>query len=90
MLVAADRTALKTRKEQSRQDDEKSHDERPDLTRTRPDQGRRASATVKVFFGASPGVGKTYAMLARRSSCARRARRRRRCRRNARRAGPRS
>ena len=42
-------------------------DARPDpdalLARTRADAQRAARGTLKVFFGASAGVGKTYAML---------------------------
>jgi two-component system sensor histidine kinase KdpD len=42
-------------------------DERPDpdalLIRVREEESRRAQGRLKVFFGAAPGVGKTYAML---------------------------
>ena len=40
---------------------------RPDpdalLERVQEQQGTRTRGRLKVFFGASPGVGKTYAML---------------------------
>src|SRR5574337_1832818 len=40
---------------------------RPDpealLTRVRAEEARRSEGMLKVFFGANPGVGKTYAML---------------------------
>ncbi len=40
---------------------------RPDpealLARVREEERRAARGKLKVFFGASPGVGKTYAML---------------------------
>ena len=43
-------------------------DERPDpdalLARLADEQARAARGRLKIFFGASPGVGKTYAMLA--------------------------
>ncbi len=43
------------------------NDERPDpdalLARVKADEARRARGKLKVFFGAAPGVGKTYAML---------------------------
>ena len=43
-------------------------DERPDpdalLAQISEDKTRAARGRLKVFFGASPGVGKTYAMLA--------------------------
>src|SRR5215472_7953543 len=42
-------------------------DRRPDpeslLARARAEERRAARGRLKVFFGASPGVGKTYAML---------------------------
>src|SRR5262245_16289537 len=42
-------------------------DERPDpdvlLAQLKADEARRARARLKIFFGAAPGVGKTYAML---------------------------
>ncbi|MGH8617713.1 MAG: DUF4118 domain-containing protein [Burkholderiales bacterium] len=42
-------------------------DDRPDpdalLARVRDDEARAARGRLKVFFGAAPGVGKTYAML---------------------------
>jgi len=41
--------------------------ERPDpdalLARVRAEESRRSEGKLKVFFGANPGVGKTYAML---------------------------
>lgn len=41
---------------------------RPDpaelLTRVQREEGRRGRGRLKLFFGAAPGVGKTYAMLA--------------------------
>lgn len=41
---------------------------RPDpaelLTRAQREEGRRGRGRLKLFFGAAPGVGKTYAMLA--------------------------
>lgn len=43
-------------------------DRRPDpaelLTRAEREEARRGRGRLKVFFGAAPGVGKTYAMLA--------------------------
>jgi two-component system, OmpR family, sensor histidine kinase KdpD len=43
-------------------------DERPDpdalLARLEEEEARAARGRLKIFFGASPGVGKTYAMLA--------------------------
>ena len=33
------------------------------LARVQADQGRQACGRLKIFFGASAGVGKTYAML---------------------------
>src|SRR5690349_4983670 len=43
-------------------------DERPDpdalLARLEKEEARAARGRLKIFFGASPGVGKTYAMLA--------------------------
>jgi two-component system sensor histidine kinase KdpD len=43
-------------------------DRRPDpaelLTRARREEARRGRGRLKIFFGAAPGVGKTYAMLA--------------------------
>jgi two-component system sensor histidine kinase KdpD len=43
-------------------------DERPDpealLARIEEERARAARGRLKIFFGASPGVGKTYAMLA--------------------------
>src|SRR6478672_3766249 len=43
-------------------------DERPDpdalLARIDEERAREQRGRLKVFFGASPGVGKTYAMLA--------------------------
>src|SRR5215831_17061393 len=40
---------------------------RPDpdalLKRVQADEARRSEGKLKVFFGANPGVGKTYAML---------------------------
>ncbi len=43
-------------------------DRRPDptelLTRAQREEARRGRGRLKVFFGAAPGVGKTYAMLA--------------------------
>ena len=45
-----------------------SADARPDpdalLKRLAEDEARAARGRLKIFFGASPGVGKTYAMLA--------------------------
>ena len=42
-------------------------EKRPDpdalLKRVQADEARRAEGKLKVFFGANPGVGKTYAML---------------------------
>ena len=47
---------------------EPDHDERPDpdalLASIADERARAARGRLKVFFGASPGVGKTYAMLA--------------------------
>lgn len=44
-----------------------SHDERPNpdelLAEQAKAEARQASGRLKVFFGAAPGVGKTYAML---------------------------
>ncbi len=44
-----------------------SEPRRPDpdelLARVREEEARRARGKLKVFFGAAPGVGKTYAML---------------------------
>jgi len=43
-------------------------DDRPDpdalLVRIEEDKARAARGRLKIFFGASPGVGKTFAMLA--------------------------
>ena len=43
-------------------------DKRPDpdllLAKVRQEEGRRSEGQLKIFFGAAPGVGKTYAMLA--------------------------
>lgn len=43
-------------------------DHRPDptelLTRAQREEARRGRGRLKIFFGAAPGVGKTYAMLA--------------------------
>jgi two-component system sensor histidine kinase KdpD len=43
------------------------HDRRPDpealLERVREEERRAGRGKLKIFFGASPGVGKTYAML---------------------------
>ncbi len=43
------------------------NDERPDpdalLARVKADEAKRARGKLKIFFGAAPGVGKTYAML---------------------------
>jgi two-component system sensor histidine kinase KdpD len=43
------------------------NDKRPDpdalLSRVKADEQKRSRGKLKVFFGASPGVGKTYAML---------------------------
>ncbi len=43
-------------------------DRRPDpaelLTRAEREEARRGRGRLKIFFGAAPGVGKTYAMLA--------------------------
>lgn len=45
-----------------------SGDQRPDpdvlLARVEAEEARAARGHLKIFFGASPGVGKTYAMLA--------------------------
>jgi two-component system sensor histidine kinase KdpD len=42
-------------------------DERPDpdvlLRRVAAEEARTSRGRLKIFFGASPGVGKTYAML---------------------------
>src|SRR5260370_7698294 len=42
-------------------------DQRPDpealLQRVREEEARAGRGRLKIFFGASPGVGKTYAML---------------------------
>jgi two-component system, OmpR family, sensor histidine kinase KdpD len=50
-------------------------DERPDpdalLRRLAAEEARMASGRLKIFFGASPGVGKTYAMLE--AACAKKA-----------------
>jgi two-component system sensor histidine kinase KdpD len=44
------------------------HDRRPDpaalLTRAQREEKRAGRGRLKIFFGAAPGVGKTYAMLA--------------------------
>ena len=41
--------------------------QRPDpdalLAQVKADEARETRARLKVFFGAAPGVGKTYAML---------------------------
>src|SRR5262249_53578354 len=41
--------------------------ERPDpdqlLARVQAEEARQARGKLKIFFGAAPGVGKTYAML---------------------------
>ncbi|HVK73378.1 MAG TPA: sensor histidine kinase KdpD [Kofleriaceae bacterium] len=46
---------------------ERDEDDRPDpdqlLARVKADEVRETRARLKIFFGASPGVGKTYAML---------------------------
>jgi len=46
---------------------ERDDDERPDpdalLARVKAEEQREKRARLKIFFGASPGVGKTYAML---------------------------
>ena len=43
------------------------HDQRPDpdalLTRVQAEEAQQARGTLKIFFGATAGVGKTYAML---------------------------
>ncbi|MGD9722729.1 MAG: DUF4118 domain-containing protein [Pirellulales bacterium] len=43
------------------------NDERPDpdrlLARVQADEARQARGKLKIFFGAAPGVGKTYTML---------------------------
>src|SRR5438445_2371158 len=43
------------------------HDPRPDpdalLTRVQAEEAQQACGTLKIFFGATAGVGKTYAML---------------------------
>ena len=33
------------------------------LARVQAEEAKRARGKLKIFFGASPGVGKTYAML---------------------------
>ncbi len=42
-------------------------DERPDpdalLARVQAEEAKQARGKLKIFFGAAPGVGKTYAML---------------------------
>src|SRR5690349_3689127 len=42
-------------------------DDRPDpdalLAQIKAEEAREARARLKIFFGAAPGVGKTYAML---------------------------
>ena len=42
-------------------------DDRPDpdalLERVQAEEARAARARLKIFFGAAPGVGKTYTML---------------------------
>ena len=42
-------------------------DDRPNpdllLARVQADEARAARGKLKIFFGAAPGVGKTYAML---------------------------
>ncbi|HKT34995.1 MAG TPA: sensor histidine kinase KdpD [Nitrospira sp.] len=43
--------------------DEKRPDPDALLRRVQADEARRAEGKLKVFFGANPGVGKTYAML---------------------------
>jgi two-component system sensor histidine kinase KdpD len=46
---------------------ERDEDDRPDpdalLARVKAEEQREKRARLKIFFGASPGVGKTYAML---------------------------
>ena len=43
------------------------HDNRPDpdilLARVREEEAQQARGKLKIFFGATAGVGKTYAML---------------------------
>src|ERR1700759_2039753 len=49
----------------SRMDDDR--DDRPDpdalLASVKAEEARAGRARLKIFFGAAPGVGKTYAML---------------------------
>src|SRR5215813_10004532 len=49
----------------NRMDDDR--DDRPDpdalLENLKAEESRAAQARLKIFFGAAPGVGKTYAML---------------------------
>ncbi len=44
-----------------------NHDDRPDpdalLRRVQAEEGRHARASLKIFFGYAPGIGKTYTML---------------------------
>ena len=46
---------------------ERDDDDRPNpdalLARVKSEEQREKRARLKIFFGASPGVGKTYAML---------------------------
>src|SRR5690348_11717007 len=46
---------------------ERRDDERPDpdalLAKIKAEEARGQRARLKIFFGAAPGVGKTYAML---------------------------
>ena len=44
-----------------------NHEERPDpdalLRRVQAEEGRQARASLKIFFGYAPGIGKTFTML---------------------------